>query len=147
MKQTRLPRQVQLVQRQIQRWQSPPCPHVPNSSFFNIPPHISLALVTSLLNKFQLLLQLSHQFISCTLECNFWTPYLLSLSYSKSFSLLIHACTMSSSGLISSVYTPFSSPSLSAHAGAADPIAVSRCPLIYSIEGAHFSTTSSQYDR
>ena len=51
MKQTRLPRQVQLVQRQIQRWQSPPCPHVPNSSFFNIPPHISLALVTSLLNK------------------------------------------------------------------------------------------------
>ncbi len=33
-------RQVQLVQWQIQRWQSHPCPHVLNSSFFHIPLYI-----------------------------------------------------------------------------------------------------------
>ena len=121
--------------------------HVPNSSFFHIPPYISLALVTSPLNKTSFvastltpfhLLHPRMQLLNTLLTLPFLFPKL---------SLLIHACAMSSSGLLSSVYTPFSLPSLPAHAGAAEPLAASRCPLIYSIEGAHFSTTSSQYDR
>ena len=126
-------RQVQLVQRLIQRWQSPhmsPC-HQLFPFFISLP--ILLVLVTSLLNKPSKLLQVSYHFISCTLECNFWTPYLLSLLYSKGFIYSSMHAPWVLQGYFPAYLHPFSRLR-SRHT--LESLQFLTLPQIYSIEGA-----------